>query len=307
MDTDPITEHTRVDLGIKEMPADLQPSTRDNPVVPPTDKVVTSTVEDDETDKTIAPSVNDDNTEEQEKRSTITTPTTTNNMAETNQRTQFDIPNEYLTNILDYQQPHKQPQEKVPIYGITTDQFASIQHLYSSTPLPNDILFPWLHGVNGRSYQQNLFFGVRKSIVPKHRGITIIHADEACPYNARLTQAVLPSELITTAPMTPISPSDPMTTMTTPIFINTSDMDHTINLRNFKTQVARYGSISDIIVYGYGAMEVAQKVALAQHRLRKERLEQIEHIKKTSGKSAIKNANDLSYRVLVITGKVTTA
>ncbi|KAI7848672.1 protein-tyrosine phosphatase-like protein [Circinella umbellata] len=309
MDIDPVTIHSQVDLGINEIPIDLQPSTRINSDVPPTDKVVTSTVEDDETDKTIAPSVIDDNIqqkqEHQGKLFTATASITANDMTETDQSTQFDIPKEYLTNILDYQQPQEQTQQKVIIYGITAGQFASIQHLYAATPLPNDILFPWLHGVNGRSYQQNLFFGVRKSIVPKHRGITIIHADEACPYNARLTQAVLPSELITTAPISPISPSDPMTTMTTPTFINTCDMDHTINLRNFKIQVSRYGSISDIIIYGYGAMEVAQKVALAQQRLRKERLEQLEHIRKTNGKSAIKDANDLSYRVLVITDPFT--
>ncbi|KAI9485121.1 hypothetical protein BDB00DRAFT_851596 [Zychaea mexicana] len=287
MDIDPIAEHSRPDPGLDESATVLQPSTVLMPHAPPTDKVVTPTVEDDETDKAVAPSVND---EQQPLQDNQQLP---QQQLSSLEQQQFDIPSEYLEHLIqpDPQQHQHQQQEVSPIYGISADQFAAIQQLYATTPLPNDILFPWLHGVNGRSYQQNLFFGVRKSIVPKHRGLMLVHADEACPYNARLAQAVLPSELITTS-----SAMDP-----TPSFIDTSDTDHAVNLRNFKIQVSRYGSISDIVVYGYGAVEVAQKIVVAQARLRIERLEQLEKIRRTSGQSAVKDANDLSYRVLVIT------
>ncbi|KAI8149218.1 protein-tyrosine phosphatase-like protein [Fennellomyces sp. T-0311] len=258
MDIDPVID--------RPDETDLQPSTRVMPLAPPTDKVVTPTVEDDETDKAIAPSVNVHST------------------TKTDDQQTFDIPASALTRVL---------QTDPVIYGISADEFYTIQQLYVSTPLPNDILFPWLHGVNGRSYQQNLFFGVRRSIVPQHRGLTLVHADESCPYSARLSQAVLPSELLT-------QQEDGVA------FINTSETDHTINLRNFKIQVSRYGSISDVVVYGYGAHQVAQKVAEAQARLRRERLEHLEQIRKTAGSSAVKDANDLSYRVLVITDPFTT-
>lgn len=235
------------------------------PSAPPTEKVVTSTVEDDDSDRAVAPSV------EQEHQEAANP-----NIASADSL--FDIPNGYLQNVFS---------NEPLVYSITPDQYAEVENRYSTTPLPSDVLFPWLHGVDGRSYQQNLFFGVRRSMVPRHRGLTLVHADESEPYTCRLINAVLPSEILTPEGA----------------FLNITERETYINLRNFKIQVSRYATISDIVVYGQGADKVAQTIAAAQQCLRNERLAYIEQVRRQAGSRAVANANDLVYRVFIIQGQ----
>ncbi|CAM0140718.1 tyrosine/serine/threonine protein phosphatase pps1 [Umbelopsis sp. WA50703] len=191
----------------------------------------------------------------------------------------FESPSECLDNVV----------EPAPngIYAITADQYNQIQNTYFTTPLPNDILFPWLHGVSGRSYQQCLFFGIRQCLVPVHRGLTIVHADEAFPNESRLVGAVLPNEILASNG----DSSD---------FLDTTETELGINLRNFRIQVARYATISDIVVYGSGAIDVARRIRTAQRRIKAQRQDQLKSIKQQNGNRPLQAVNDLDYRTFVI-------
>jgi hypothetical protein len=194
----------------------------------------------------------------------------------------FESPSECLDNVV----------EPAPngIYAITADQYNQIQNTYFTTPLPNDILFPWLHGVSGRSYQQCLFFGIRQCLVPVHRGLTIVHADEAFPNESRLVGSVLPNEILASNG----DSSD---------FLDTTETELGINLRNFRIQVARYATISDIVVYGSGAIDVARRIRTAQRRIKAQRQDQLKSIKQQNGNRPLQAVNDLDYRTFVIIGK----
>ncbi|KAJ2959200.1 hypothetical protein NQZ79_g5272 [Umbelopsis isabellina] len=191
----------------------------------------------------------------------------------------FEPPAECLDNVVE-PEPH-------PIYAITADQYNHIQNTYFATPLPNDILFPWLHGVSGRSYQQCLFFGIRQCLVPVHRGLTIVHADAAFPNESRLVGSVLPSEILACNG----DSSD---------FLDTTETELGINLRNFRIQVARYATISDIVVYGSGAIDVARRISAAQQRIKAQRQEQLKSIKQQNGNRPLQAVNDLDYRTFVV-------
>lgn len=212
-------------------------------------------VADDESDKTIAPSLMKQPTEHEEARTTACL---------------FDIPASMLT------QRHPSLDN---VYMITADQCAEIYSSYMSTPLPDDILFPWLHGVDGQYYLQNLFFGVDKVEIPRHRGMMVVHADSMCPHHARIVHSVLPHEILDDATSDDDNPS----------FADTSRGPN-VHLRNFKIQIARYATISDIIVYGCDAHAVAARIANAQTKLREKR-------QKDNG-----NGSLLEYRVLMIRG-----
>ncbi|KAL0090598.1 hypothetical protein F4703DRAFT_1903351 [Phycomyces blakesleeanus] len=209
----------------------------------------------------------------------------------------FEIPKDFLTQSL---------ASNPAIYIISGDQYNTLQKTYASHPLPDDVLFPWLHGVDGRSYQQNLFFGIRRSIVPKYRGLMIVHADQIFPKNdtydnnnyyyysnnnnssnnrRRLVDSVLPNDIL--------SPNGSE-------FLHAFETDASINLRNFKIQVGRCATISDIVVYGADAERVASRINAAQIKLREERLKQLEKVKRTAGSRAIANANTFEYKTLVI-------
>ncbi|KAG0169928.1 tyrosine/serine/threonine protein phosphatase pps1 [Apophysomyces sp. BC1034] len=187
----------------------------------------------------------------------------------------FDIATKHLGLVL---------QNDPLIYGISGNQYNDIQTTYSEFPLPNDILFPWLHGIDGKSCQQNLFFGIRRCITPQYRGLMLVHADETQPYKSRLAHSVLPSELLISNRSQFLQPNN----------------GSTIDLRNFKTQVSRFATISDIVVYGDRAEEVAKRISNAQEKLREERMTELDHIKRTAGNNAVKNANRLIYRTFVI-------
>ncbi|KAI8388715.1 protein-tyrosine phosphatase-like protein [Radiomyces spectabilis] len=223
------------------------------------ESVIPGIIQDDDSDKAVAPSLEEEHA------------------IETEPKTQaiFDIPEKYLQQSL---------ATDPLVFSISAEQYNDIQDIYATCPLPNDILFPWLHGVDGRSYQQNLFFRIRRSLVPLHRGLLLVHADEAYPHHRRLVQSVLPSEILD---------------ITRTAFFQ-HEVEQGINLRNFKIQVARYATISDIVVYGAEAEQVAKQISQAQASLRAERMKELDHIKQTAGSRAIKNCNTLTYRTLVI-------
>ncbi|CAH1755754.1 14543_t:CDS:2 [Entrophospora sp. SA101] len=132
------------------------------------------------------------------------------------------------------------------IRGLTASHYYRIHETYYTQSLPNNMLFPWLHGVDGSNVQQNNFFCVNNCPVPEHRGITLIQADEGSE-RSQLIGSVFPM----------------------------ADGEG-INLRNFKIQVAKYATISDIIVYGEdglneNVLKVAKQVAWAQQILREQR------------------------------------
>lgn len=190
----------------------------------------------------------------------------------------FEIPEQLLV--------HKQDN----LYTTTAHQFIEFNQLYKQFLLPNDILFPWLHGVDGFSNQQNLFFGVRRSLVPNYRGLMVIHCQEF-ENRSRLIETVLPQQVIS---MEPPHQHE---------FISTYNRELQINLRNFKSQVSRFSTICDIVLYGKHAPEVAIALAAAQQKLHKERMAQIESVQKSAGKRAIANANTITYKTIIIQGK----
>jgi len=176
--------------------------------------------------------------------------------------------------------------EPVPVYAITAEQYNRLQDTYLTSPLPNDILFPWLHGVNGSSYQQCLFFGIRQCLVPIHRGLTLVHADDALPNQNRLVGSVLPNEILTAGE--------------SPDFLDTTESELGINLRNFRIQVARYATVSDIVVYGTGAIDVARKISAAQKKIKAQRKDHLQVVKQQNGNRPVEFVNDLDYRTFVI-------
>ncbi|CEG78200.1 hypothetical protein RMATCC62417_12840 [Rhizopus microsporus] len=183
----------------------------------------------------------------------------------------FEIPEHLLTLTADN------------IFTCTPHNYAKIQDQYRRFPLPNDILFPWLHGVDGRSHQQNLFFRVRRSLVPKYRGIMLIHCNPLV-HAKRLIDSVTPLEVLDEQGQ----------------FLNKSTMDTSINLRNFENQVRRFATLCDIFLYGERAHEVAPLVAMAQNEFYQERLDQADQITRTAGKRAAAEANLIKYKTIII-------
>jgi hypothetical protein len=194
----------------------------------------------------------------------------------------FEPPSDCLNNLVE--------SDPAPVHAITAEQYDRLQDIYFTTPLPNDILFPWLHGVDGRSYQQCLFFGIRQCLVPVHRGLTIVHADHQFPNENRLVGSVLPNEILAAGEM--------------PDFLDTTETELGINLRNFRIQVSRYATISDIVVYGAGAIDVARKISAAQKRVKAARQEHLKAIKQQNGNRPLASVNDLDYRTFVIIGEL---
>jgi hypothetical protein len=172
------------------------------------------------------------------------------------------------------------------VYTVTASGYNRVLKAYRQFPPPNDILFPWLHGVDGHSYQQNLFFGVRRCLPPHHRGILTIHADDSEKTRKRLVESVLSAEVIGSENQ----------------FLNQSQGEKGINLRNFQNQVCRYATLCDIFVYGQQAQQVAQAISKAQLDLHKQRLFQIEQAKKNAGARAVVDANKILYRTVIIKG-----
>ncbi|CAG8620606.1 13292_t:CDS:2 [Dentiscutata erythropus] len=171
--------------------------------------------------------------------------------------------------------------EDPPIRALTASQYYLIHETYYSTPLPND-LFPWLHGIDGTNPIQNSFFGLRiqeECPVPIHRGVTVVQAEEMS--RSQLVGSVLPTDILDYG-----DPDDPEDDCSVRGFLKITDSEG-INLRNFKIQVAKYATISDIIVYGENGLNenvlnIAKRMAWAQQNFREE------------------NPNILEYEVFVI-------
>ncbi|KAI8638439.1 hypothetical protein BD408DRAFT_423067, partial [Parasitella parasitica] len=178
-------------------------------------------------------------------------------------------------------------QKQGNIYTTTAQNYAAFSKLYNESPLPNDILFPWLHGVDGHNNQQNLFFGVKASMVPRYRGLMLIHCGPS-KTTSRLIESVLPEQVVF---MDGPHQSE---------FINSYNIDVTINLRNFQNQISRFSTICDLVLYGSRAPQIAAKIAAAQQKLHTERLAQIEAFEKSAGKRAVANADSLVYKTIIV-------
>ncbi|ORX56247.1 hypothetical protein DM01DRAFT_1334735 [Hesseltinella vesiculosa] len=183
-------------------------------------------------------------------------------------------------------------------YTITMAQFVHQHDRYAKHPLPDD-LFPWLHGVDGLDHQQSLFFGVRKVVVPKHRGLMLVHAgsSSAEDHVKRLAYS-LPADLLVEQQLSPDTNQ--------PVWQFRKDPEalHGIHLRNFSIQSWRCASISDLVVFGPHAKTVACRLAQAQECIHRERQQYHQRLALSAGKRAVVNANDLQYRIFIISGKI---
>ncbi|EIE82509.1 hypothetical protein RO3G_07214 [Rhizopus delemar RA 99-880] len=186
----------------------------------------------------------------------------------------FEIPHNLLTLRADN------------IFTCTARDYFEIQESYKRFPLPNDILFPWLHGVDGRSNQQNLFFRVRRSLVPNYRGVLVVHCNPLI-HSQRLTESVTPLEILDNEAH----------------FLNKTTTDVTINLRNFENQVLRFATLCDVFLYGERAEELAPLMVKAQEEFYQQRMEQIEQVASAAGKRAVHHANYIKYKTIIIQGE----
>jgi dual specificity MAP kinase phosphatase len=126
---------------------------------------------------------------------------------------------------------------------------------------------------------QNNFFGIQESPVPLHRGVTVVQAEEQTS-KSLLVGSIYPSDIFNP----PVSNDGERRGF---LKINDSEV---VNLRNFKIQVTKYATLSDIVVYGENGLsdtvlEIAKQAAWAQQALREE------------------NPNVIDYEVFVILGK----
>ncbi|KAI8997139.1 hypothetical protein BDB01DRAFT_769965 [Pilobolus umbonatus] len=185
--------------------------------------------------------------------------------------TLFEIPDQLISQLKDN------------LYTTTAAGYNEIQKRYKQFPLPNDILFPWLHGVDGKSNQQCLFFGIRRCLTPNYRGIMVLHCD-SLENVSRLIDTVLPNEII--------NEDD--------VFIHAVHNESSINLRSFSSQVSRFATLCDIVVYGRHAKEVATRVANAQNKLNAMKMKENEHTMKFTVKREMAKMNHLKYRTIII-------
>ncbi|OBZ81461.1 Dual specificity protein phosphatase PPS1 [Choanephora cucurbitarum] len=165
------------------------------------------------------------------------------------------------------------------IYTITAHAFAQIQEDYRKFPLPDDIFFPWLHGVNGRNNQQNLFFGVRRCLPPNYRGLMTLHCGDET--KARLIDTVLLNQVFDDHNFRSTDSSQ-------------------INLRSFDEQPARFATLCDLVLYGPRAEEIAQMVADAQKELYYSRLAGLAELRLKLGRRALVDANQIVYKTIII-------
>ena len=72
------------------------------------------------------------------------------------------------------------PAPHAPIRALTAAQFAKIRHLHLTSDVPDAVLFPFLHGLEGDNHAQNLFFSKHGSsvAVPDYRGLIWVLADD---------------------------------------------------------------------------------------------------------------------------------
>ncbi|ORZ06186.1 hypothetical protein BCR42DRAFT_361184 [Absidia repens] len=225
----------------------------------------------------------------------------------------FTIPSVYL----------QHPRHLTPtttVYDITAQQYHDLHTTYAAHPMaPDTQVFPWFHGIDGRNYHQCLFFGVRKLVVPKHRGLVVIDTtttttddnndhDESnttsfSPFTRRLCRrrrlahAFDPDTILNRHQDTFIDQQQPTSSLD-------ASAPPSIHLRNFAIQPGRYASISDIVIYGPHADNVARRIANAQQHIYQERQSYHQRVFASGGagtKRAMSQANDLTYRIFIIT------
>ncbi|CAG8449901.1 2116_t:CDS:2 [Funneliformis mosseae] len=157
--------------------------------------------------------------------------------------------------------------EDPPIRALSGSQYYLIHEAYHSTALPNDTLFPWLHGVDGTNLVQNNFFGIQECLMPLHRGVTVVQAEETS--KSLLVGSVYPSDIFN-----PLPNDGDDSRHGRRGFLKVNDGEGVnVNLRNFKIQVSKYVTLSDIVVYGENGLndtvlEIAKQAAWAQQALR---------------------------------------
>ncbi|SNX82372.1 related to protein tyrosine phosphatase PPS1 [Melanopsichium pennsylvanicum] len=78
-----------------------------------------------------------------------------------------------------------------PIRAMSADQLAQLHDQYVSQDVPHNVVFPFLHGVDGSIPAQNAFFGAPMSgqPAPPYRGLTILRADMPTPQELERMQA----------------------------------------------------------------------------------------------------------------------
>ncbi|KAF8518231.1 hypothetical protein JB92DRAFT_2712778 [Gautieria morchelliformis] len=72
------------------------------------------------------------------------------------------------------------PAPHAPIRALTAAQFAKIRQLHLTSDVPDSVLFPFLHGIEGENHAQNLFFSKHGSRVdaPDYRGLVWVICDD---------------------------------------------------------------------------------------------------------------------------------
>ena len=77
------------------------------------------------------------------------------------------------------------PAPHAPIRALTAAQFAKIRHLHLTADIPDSVLFPFLHGIEGDNHAQNLFFSSKhgrnvhqKVDLPDYRGLIWVVCDD---------------------------------------------------------------------------------------------------------------------------------
>lgn len=75
------------------------------------------------------------------------------------------------------------PAPHAPIRALTAAQFAKIRHLHLTSDVPDSVLFPFLHGLEGDNHAQNLFFSKHGSDIaaPDYRGLIWVLCDDDDP------------------------------------------------------------------------------------------------------------------------------
>ena len=75
------------------------------------------------------------------------------------------------------------PAPHAPIRALSAAQFAQIRHLHLTADVPDAVLFPFLHGLEGDNHAQNLFFSKHgsKVAVPAYRGLVWVVCDDDDP------------------------------------------------------------------------------------------------------------------------------
>ncbi|KAK9722905.1 tyrosine/serine/threonine protein phosphatase pps1 [Basidiobolus ranarum] len=177
--------------------------------------------------------------------------------------------------------------EEPPVRKISAEDFVTFYDSYNSQTPPVHTLFPWLHSIDLNDYEKGKLFKLSQPDLPHYRGLVLLHSSKDAT-KCRLSGSVFFEEIITS---TPVSPNQlPDWTFLPPQSLVTND--GTLNLRNFASQISRYASLSDIVVYspegGDSAIEMAKKVALAQANIAETR-------------KLSKGYNGLTYNTYVIT------